>query len=60
MLAVATETFGPLHVPLYGWCVLVLDFEVRLLLGAVPMLGKSWGALAIAQTVADLAGWWLR
>lgn len=59
-LAVSTVAFGLLHVPLYGWSVLVLDLVVGLLLGGVRMVGAGWGGPAVAHTLADLAGWWLR
>jgi hypothetical protein len=59
-LAVSTVAFGLLHVPLYGGSVLVLDLVVGLLLGGVRMVSAGWGGPAVAHTVADLAGWWLR
>jgi membrane protease YdiL (CAAX protease family) len=59
-LAVTTVAFALLHVPLYGWSVLVLDLAVGLLLGALRMLSSGWGAAAVAHCLADLAGWWLR
>lgn len=59
-LGVTTVAFGLLHVPLYGWSVLVLDLVVGLLLGGVRMVSGGWGGPAVAHTLADLAGWWLR
>ncbi len=59
-LGVTTVAFALLHVPLYGWSVLVLDLVVGLLLGGLRMIGGGWGAPAVAHTLADLAGWWLR
>lgn len=59
-LGVSTVAFGLLHVPLYGGSVLVLDLVVGLLLGGVRMVSAGWGGPAVAHTVADLAGWWLR
>jgi membrane protease YdiL (CAAX protease family) len=59
-LALTTVAFALLHVPLYGWSVLVLDLAVGLLLGGLRMLSNGWGAPAVAHTAADLAGWWLR
>jgi membrane protease YdiL (CAAX protease family) len=59
-LAVTTGTFGLLHVPLYGWQALPLDLAVGLLLGGLRMTTRGWGGPAIAHTLADLAGWWLR
>jgi membrane protease YdiL (CAAX protease family) len=59
-LLTTTVAFGLLHVPLYGWSVLPLDLGVGLLLGGLRMASGGWGAPAVAHTVADLAGWWLR
>jgi membrane protease YdiL (CAAX protease family) len=59
-LITTTLAFGLLHVPLYGWTALPLDLAVGLLLGGLRMAGGGWGAPAVAHTVADLAGWWLR
>ena len=59
-LAVSTLAFGLLHVPFYGWTALPLDLAVGLLLGALRQLTGSWRAPALAHTLADLAGWWLR
>ena len=59
-LGVSTVAFGLLHVPLYGWSVLVLDLVVGLLLGGLRMVSAGWGGPAVAHTLADLAGWWLR
>jgi membrane protease YdiL (CAAX protease family) len=59
-LAVTTGAFGLLHVPLYGWDALPLDLAVGLLLGGLRLAAGGWGAPAVAHTLADLAGWWLR
>jgi membrane protease YdiL (CAAX protease family) len=59
-LLLTTVAFGLLHVPLYGWPALPLDLAVGLLLGGLQMAAGGWGAPAVAHTVADLAGWWLR
>ena len=59
-LPATTFAFALLHVPLYGWEVLPLDLAVGLLLGGLRMAAGGWGAPAVAHTVADLAGWWLR
>jgi membrane protease YdiL (CAAX protease family) len=59
-LVMTTAAFGLLHVPLYGWDALPLDLAVGLLLGGLRMVAGGWGAAAVAYTVADLAGWWLR
>ena len=52
--------FAALHIPLYGWHVAPLDFAVGLSLGAIRVIGRSTSAPAIAHTLADLCGWWLR
>lgn len=59
-LPVTTVAFALLHVPLYGWAALPLDLAVGLLLGGLRMVSGGWGAPAVAHTLADLAGWWLR
>jgi membrane protease YdiL (CAAX protease family) len=59
-LVMTTAAFGLLHVPLYGWDALPLDLAVGLLLGGLRMATGGWGSAAVAHTVADLAGWWLR
>jgi len=59
-LVLTTAAFGLLHVPLYGWDALPLDLAVGLLLGGLRMAARGWGSAAVAHTVADLAGWWLR
>ena len=59
-LTLTTGAFALLHVPLYGWAALPLDLAVGLLLGGLRMAAGGWGAPALAHTLADLAGWWLR
>lgn len=59
-LVVTTLAFGLLHVPFYGLEALPLDLAAGLLLGGLRMLTHHWTAPAVAHTVADLAGWWLR
>jgi membrane protease YdiL (CAAX protease family) len=59
-LLVTSVAFALLHVPLYGWAALPLDLAVGLLLGGLRMASAGWGAPAVAHTLADLAGWWLR
>jgi len=58
-IIIAATAFALLHVPLYGWHVVPLDFFVGLYLGVVRSFGGSWVTPGIAHTVADLAGWWL-
>jgi membrane protease YdiL (CAAX protease family) len=59
-LTVSSLAFALLHVPLYGWSVFVLDVAVGFALGTLRAISGSVVAPAIAHTVADLAGWWLR
>jgi membrane protease YdiL (CAAX protease family) len=59
-VVVTTVAFGLLHVPFYGWTALPLDLAVGLLLGGLRQASGSWRAPAVAHTLADLAGWWLR
>jgi membrane protease YdiL (CAAX protease family) len=59
-LVMTTAAFGLLHVPLYGWDALPLDLAAGLLLGGLRMATGGWGSAAVAHTIADLAGWWLR
>jgi membrane protease YdiL (CAAX protease family) len=54
----AAVAFAVLHVPLYGWHVLPLDFAVGLLLGALRLATGTWTAPGLAHIGADLAGWW--
>ena len=56
---VGAVAFAALHVPLYGWQVLPLDFAVGLLLGTLRVITGSWASPAVAHVVADAAGWWL-
>lgn len=55
----AAVAFALLHVPLYGWHVVPLDFAVGLALGALRLATGTWTAPALAHVGADLAGWWL-
>lgn len=58
-VVVAAAAFAALHVPLYGWKAVPLDFAVGLLLGGLRVVSGSWTAPAIAHVGADLVGWWL-
>lgn len=57
---IGAGVFAELHVPLYGWQVLPLDFAVGLLLGTLRLLTGSWASPAVAHVLADAAGWWVR
>ena len=52
--------FAAVHVPLYGWAVVPLDLAVGVWLGVLRAVSGSVLAPALAHTLADLAGWWLR
>jgi len=51
--------FALIHVPLYGWHVVPLDFGVGLWLAGLRLLSGGVAAPAIAHTIADLATYWL-
>jgi membrane protease YdiL (CAAX protease family) len=59
-LGVSSVAFALLHVPVYGWRVLPLDLAVGCCHGALRLVTGSVTAPAVAHTLADLAGWWLR
>jgi membrane protease YdiL (CAAX protease family) len=58
-VVVAALAFAALHIPIYGWHVLPLDFSVGIFLGCLRLASGSWVAPGFAHTIADLAGWWL-
>jgi membrane protease YdiL (CAAX protease family) len=59
-IAVTSVAFGLLHAPVYGWAVVPLDVAVGVWLGTLRAVTGTVTAPAIAHSVADLAGWWLR
>lgn len=59
-IAGGAAVFGLMHVPLYGWSVLPLDIIVGVWLGGLRSYSRSFMAPAIAHSLADMAGWWLR
>ncbi len=59
-IAVTSVAFGLLHAPVYGWPVVPLDIAVGVWLGTLRAVTGSVAAPAVAHSVADLAGWWLR
>lgn len=59
-IAVTSIAFGLLHAPVYGWGVVPLDIAVGVWLGTLRAVTGTVTAPAMAHTVADLAGWWLR
>ena len=58
-ILVAAIFFALLHVPLYGWHVIPLDFLVGLWLGELRRMSGSWLAPGLAHALADLCSWWL-
>jgi len=54
-----SAVFALMHVPLYGWHVVPLDFAVGLGLAGLRLTTRGLVAPAIAHVVADLATWWL-
>jgi membrane protease YdiL (CAAX protease family) len=54
-----SAVFALMHVPLYGWHVVPLDFAVGLGLAGLRLTTRSLVAPAAAHAVADLATWWL-
>jgi len=58
-IIVAAIAFAVLHLPLYGWHAVPLDFAVGLWLGALRYTAGSFVAPGIAHALADLAAWWV-
>jgi membrane protease YdiL (CAAX protease family) len=54
-----SAAFALMHVPLYGWQVVPLDFGVGLWFAGLRLLTGSIGAPVIAHAIADLATYWL-
>jgi membrane protease YdiL (CAAX protease family) len=59
-IAVTSAAFGLLHAPVYGWAVVPLDIAVGAWLGTLRAVTGGVAAPAVAHSLADLAGWWLR
>jgi membrane protease YdiL (CAAX protease family) len=59
-IAVTSVAFGLLHAPVYGWAVVPLDIAVGVWLGTLRAVSGTVAAPAVAHSLADLAGWWLR
>ncbi len=51
--------FALIHVPVYGWHVVPLDFGVGLWLAGLRLLSRGVAAPAVAHAIADLATYWL-
>lgn len=58
-LLVTSIVFALIHVPVYGWHVVPLDFGVGLLFGGLRLWFGGPAAPAAAHVLADLATWWL-
>jgi membrane protease YdiL (CAAX protease family) len=58
-LLVASILFALIHVPIYGWHVVLLDFGVGLWFGGLRLWFGGPAAPAAAHVLADLATWWL-
>ena len=58
-VALTTALFALMHVPLYGWSVVPVDFAAGLVLCGLRLLSGGIAAPAIAHAIADLATWWL-
>jgi len=56
---VTSAAFALMHVPLYGWGVVPLDFGVGLWLAGLRLVSGGIAAPALAHALADLATWWL-
>ncbi len=54
-----SAAFALMHVPLYGWHVVPLDFGVGLWLAGVRLFTGGIAAPALAHSIADLATYWL-
>lgn len=58
-IVVTSLLFALIHVPLYGWHVVPLDFGVGIFLAGLRLASGSVAAPALAHIVADLATWWI-
>jgi membrane protease YdiL (CAAX protease family) len=58
-LLATSAVFALIHVPVYGWHVVPLDFGVGLLFGGLRLWFGGPGAPAVAHVLADLATWWV-
>jgi membrane protease YdiL (CAAX protease family) len=58
-VVITAVLFAVLHIPLYGWHVIPLDFMVGLWLGVLRTVAGSWLAPGFAHCLADLITWWL-
>jgi membrane protease YdiL (CAAX protease family) len=54
-----SAAFALMHVPLYGWGVVPLDFGVGFWFAGLRLTGGGVAAPTIAHVIADLSTWWL-
>ena len=54
-----SAVFALMHVPLYGWSVVPVDFGAGLVLCGLRLLSGGIAAPTVAHALADLATWWL-
>ena len=59
-VVIGAAAFAALHVPLYGWRVVPLDFAVGVVLGELRRSTGTPLAPGVAHVGADWAGWFLR
>jgi len=58
-IIISAVAFALLHIPLYGWSAVPLDFAVGLWLGGLRAVTGTFWAPATAHILADLFAWWL-
>ena len=58
-IIVGAVAFAGLHVPLYGWNIVPLDFVVGIWLGTLRYYSGSWTSPAVTHVAADLGAWWI-
>jgi membrane protease YdiL (CAAX protease family) len=58
-LLATSVLFALIHIPVYGWHVVPLDFGVGLMFGGLRLWFGGPAAPAAAHVLADLATWWL-
>ena len=51
--------FAAIHLPIYGWVALPLDFGVGILFGSLREYTGSVAACAFAHFLVDAGHWWL-
>ncbi len=56
---ITSLAFALIHVPLYGWQVVPLDFGVGVWFAGLRLATAGIGAPIVAHLLADLSTWWL-